>query len=123
MRSLLLKMNTLADVAEPVGGGTHPYYRRYKPTPKDEYLIDSDTTYIDLTNVHLPPYGESNTVAEAVRLFDARAARAVKAAVGWFYIDHMEFIPSDHPSGSHFVPNDPFGDLLELKPHGGDTTP
>ncbi|MEJ7680532.1 MAG: hypothetical protein WKG06_22305 [Segetibacter sp.] len=61
-------------MAKPVGGSTHPYYSRFMPAPFDARTIDSDITHIDLTNVHLPPYGVSNTVAEAVRFFDARAA-------------------------------------------------
>src|SRR6185295_10646081 len=54
MRSLLLKMLASA------GGPPH----------------------IDLTNAHMEPYGVSNPVAEANRLFDKRAAAAVLAAVG-----------------------------------------
>lgn len=106
LRSLLLKMNMLADVAEPVGGSTHPYYRRYKPKPQDASLIDSDTAYIDLTNVHLPPYGDLNTVAEAVRLFDARSAAAVSAATG-LQVHGVVVFPSE---------------LLEKKDYG-DTAP
>ena len=63
--------------------GTHPLYRRSKPTPFDARKTASDTTHIDLSNVHLPSYGELNTVNEAVRLFDARAAAAVSAATGF----------------------------------------
>ena len=83
-RSLLSKMNMLADVAEPVGGSTHPYYRRTKPNTStyDAAKIASNTAYIDLTEVHLPPYGALNTVSEAVRHFDGRAAAAVSSAVG-----------------------------------------
>ena len=40
-RSLLLKMNMLADEAQPVGGSTHPYYRRSKPVPRDATRIAS----------------------------------------------------------------------------------
>ena len=63
--------------------GTPPLYRRSKPTSLISFLHDGQTPIasIDLTNIHLPPYGEFNTVAEAVRLFDARAGAAVKAAI------------------------------------------
>jgi hypothetical protein len=54
MRSLLLKM--LANLGEP---------------PR-----------IDLINAHMEPYGVLNPVAEANRLFDKRAAAAIRAAVG-----------------------------------------
>src|ERR1700731_5059580 len=33
LRSLLLKMNTLADEAKPAGGSTEPYYRNSLPKP------------------------------------------------------------------------------------------
>lgn len=81
IRSLLLKMNTLADVAMPVGGGTHPYYRRSMPAPQNLGSFASDNTHIDLTNAHLEPYGVSNPVIEANHLFDKRAAAAVSGAV------------------------------------------
>ena len=62
--------------------GTRPLYRRSKPTSLISFRPgEAPTAYIDLTNIHLPPYGESNTVAEAVRLFDARAGAAVQAAI------------------------------------------
>jgi hypothetical protein len=50
--------------------GTPPLYRRSKPTSLISFLHDGQTPIasIDLTNIHLPPYGEFNTVAEAVRL-------------------------------------------------------
>jgi hypothetical protein len=82
MRSLLLKMNTLADVAEPVGGSTHPYYRRSKPTPQNLIDFANDTTHIDFTHAHMEAYGVSDPVSEATGLFDKRAAAAVLAAVG-----------------------------------------
>jgi len=104
--SLLLKMNTLADEAQPVGGSTHPYYRRSMPAHFDARIIASDTTNIDLTNVHLPPYGELNTVAEAVRLFDARAAAAVSAATG--IGNGVRVFPSGNPET----------ELLEEKDYG-----
>lgn len=63
-------------------GTTHPLYLRSKPTPRDPTRIASNTDYIDLRNVHLPPYGVSNPVTEAARLFDSRAAAAVSAATG-----------------------------------------
>jgi hypothetical protein len=103
MRSLLLKIDTLADEAQPVGGSTHPCYSRAKPTT----LLRLDHhvgTEIDLTDAHLPSYGESNTVDEAVRLFDARAGAAIRAA-----------IQSMREHG--------FRELLELKVHGDDKDP
>ena len=43
LRALLAKLTTLADAAEPVGGGEHPYYRRLKPKPQppDEFIGDT----------------------------------------------------------------------------------
>ncbi len=84
LRSLLLKMNLLADVAKPVGGSTHPYYCRSKPTPQRLRDFASDRQRIDLTNAHLPSFGEPHPVDEAIRLFDKRAAAVISAAVGLF---------------------------------------
>jgi len=128
LRSLLLKMNTLADEAKPAGGSTEPYYRRSLPKPAKNKgfvrdislknlverledqgeLVRSETLsvraliqgfqsdsreslrsllskmlsvlcrYVDLANVQLPE-GDPNPVAQAVRLFDARAAEFVWA--------------------------------------------
>jgi hypothetical protein len=57
-----------------------------------------------LTGIHLSPFDNSNSVDEAIRLFDARAARAIRAGV-----ESASFGAAD------------FMDLLELKSHGGDT--
>jgi hypothetical protein len=90
--------------------GLYPLYSRYIPVPQDEFTppndfgINSNTKYIDLTDIHLSPFGNSNSVDEAVRLFDARAARAIRAGV-----ESASFGAAD------------FMDLLEFKPHGGDT--
>jgi hypothetical protein len=109
LRSLLLTMNVLADVAEPVGGSTHPYYRRPKHTHHDATRIASNTDYIDLRNVHLPPFGVSNPVAEAAGLFDSRAAAAVSAATG--LENGVQVFPSGNPeTGS--------AELLEKKDYG-----
>jgi hypothetical protein len=114
MRSLLLKMTMLADTVKPSGGSTHPYYRRSMPAPQGASRIYSNTAYIDLRNAHLPPYGVSNPVADAVGLFDARAAAAVSAAVAF-----MRFIPWGVLDGGHFVRFKPPGQLLEVKSYGG----
>lgn len=82
LQSLLLKMNEIADVAKPVGGSTHPYYRRPKPTPQNIADFSGGHTHIDLTNAHMEPYGVPDPVTEATRLYDKRAAAAVYAAVG-----------------------------------------
>jgi hypothetical protein len=104
LRSLLLRLNALADEAKPIGGGFRPYYYRHKPTIILPIDHGRGTEFIDLTNIHLPSYGPFNTVAEAVRLFDARAGAAVHAAI--------------HSMRDHY-----FKELLELKIHGGDKDP
>lgn len=106
-RALLSKMNAVADVAQPVGGSTHPYYRRSIPAPRDATRIASNTDYIDLTNVHLPPYGVSNPVAAAAGLFDSRAAAVVSAATG--LENGIRIFPSENPGPT---------DLLERKDYG-----
>jgi hypothetical protein len=87
LRSLLSKMNMVADVAEPIGGSTRPYYQRTKPQPQNAnaFVIGR----VDLQSAHLPPYATpdvSGTLPDLVpaanSLFDARAAAAVRAAVG-----------------------------------------
>ncbi|MCC6287940.1 MAG: hypothetical protein IT249_08645 [Chitinophagaceae bacterium] len=62
----------------------HPYYRYIKPdtTSYDPLKIDSDSSHVDLKSIHLPSYGPLNIVAEAIRLFDARAAATVSTATG-----------------------------------------
>jgi hypothetical protein len=42
----------------------------------------SDGSHVDLRYVHLDSYGDLNTVAEAVRRFDARTAEFVRASTG-----------------------------------------
>src|SRR6185369_652224 len=90
-----------------LGGTIHPYYQRRLPTPQIESDFASDTFHIDLANAHIPEYGASNTVAEANRLFDKRAAAAVRNSVG---ID----------VGVRIWPEDAFTDrdLLEIKSYG-----
>jgi len=107
LRSLLSKMNEIADGAKPVGGSTHPYYRRSMPSPLDATRIASNTDYIDLTNVHLPPYGVSNPVAAAAGLFDSRAAAVVSAATG--LENGIQISPIGDPAPT---------DLLERKDYG-----
>jgi hypothetical protein len=75
--------------------GTRPLYRRSKPSPQDATRIASNTDYIDLTNVHLAPYGVSNPVAAAAGLFDSRAAAAVSAGAG--LENGVRLSPSDNP--------------------------
>ena len=87
--------------------GTYPLYCREMPIPQTLGSFASDAYHIDLSNeeVHLPPYGELNTVDEAVRLFDARAAAAVSAATGFGAVRVF-------PEGS------PETELLEEKDYG-----
>lgn len=87
-------------------GSIHPYYQRVAPRAHNAGLFSSDTTHIDLTQVHLPAYGISNTVSEAVRLFDSRAAAAIADTAGLFRTIHV------FPSA--YTPDD----LLELKSYG-----
>jgi|GEM_PF-1107350 len=119
LRSLLSKMNGIADDAKPVGGSTHPYYRRSKPSPRDATRIASNTDYIDLTNVHLPPYlppgkdvdgtkAVSLPVAAATGLFDARAAAVVSAEVG--LENGIQIFPSNNPGPSDLLERKDFGD-------------
>ena len=85
MRALLLKMNMIADVAEPVGGSTHPYYRRSRPMPQNLFDFASDTTHIDFTHANLAPYPpEPVDLAAFTSSFDARGAAAVSNATGFF---------------------------------------
>ena len=97
MKSLLAIMNNIADMAQPVGGSHHPYYRRIMPTPQKIRDFSSDTSHIDLTHAHMEPYGVSDPVAEANRLFDARAAAAVSNAAGVF--GKLRISPFDPPEG------------------------
>jgi hypothetical protein len=63
------------------GGSIHPYYQRW--LPKEVYGdLAGDTIHIDFTTAHMPPFGASNTVSEARRLFVARAAAAISDATG-----------------------------------------
>ncbi len=101
LRALLLKMNGLADEAKPTGGSTHPAYRRSKPVPQDAGNLAYNADYINLDHAHLEPYGESNPVDKANRLFDKRAAAAIRASAGGL------------------TPAPPFGELLEPKSYGG----
>lgn len=78
-RSLLLTMQ--ANYVDRGGGSTHPYYRREMPEPQKLSDFAKDFTHIDLTNAHMEPNRVSNPVEEANRLFDKRAAAAVRAAV------------------------------------------
>src|SRR6266576_2435041 len=101
LRSLLAKMNMLADAAKPVGGSTKPYYRRYKPTPQVVSEFASDNTHIQLTKAHIEPYGEPNPVLAANRLFDKRAAAAISDAVGINFVHSngsIEFGPKQWPN-------------------------
>lgn len=110
MRSLLLKMNTLADVAKPVGGSTHPYYRRSMPAPQKVGDFASDTTHIDLTNAHMPAYPSEPVELSAFNsLFDARAAAAVSDATG--FSRRVRIFPSDSLDNPEEV-------LLEFKFYG-----
>ena len=60
-----------------------PIYRRPRPVRQDSTkAFTSTTAFIDLTDVHLPPFGPLNTVEQAALRFDGRAAAAVSAAVG-----------------------------------------
>ena len=100
MRSLLSKMNALANVARPVGGGTHPYYRRNKPTPQALIDFASDTTHIDFTHAHTPTYPPEPVALSAyTSLFDARAAAAISDAAGFF--GTLRVSPGDPPAGKH----------------------
>jgi hypothetical protein len=67
--------------------GTHPCYQRRKPTPQDPSKFAPDR--IDLSSCHLDPYPKPDASGAlpdsrplANSLFDARAAAAVRAAVG-----------------------------------------
>lgn len=110
MRSLLLKMNMLADVAEPAGGSKHPYYHRRVIGPYHVITSQSDGSHVDLRHVHLPCYGNLNTVAEAVRRFDARTAEFVRASTG--IVKNILIFPVKVPEGQATPPA-----LLELKPY------
>jgi hypothetical protein len=57
----------------------HPLYCRPKQARVDDE-IESDGVHIDLSHVHMEPFGDSNSVSEANRLFDKRAAAAVSTA-------------------------------------------
>src|SRR5712691_7366547 len=80
---------------------SHPYHRRSRPGPyhvirncnvdaHEEGIFDD--RHVDLRYVHLEPYGELNTVAEAVRRFDARTAEFVRASAG--NIPKIQFSPA-----------------------------
>jgi hypothetical protein len=84
--------------------GTRPLYCRPKPANLIPTGHDGGADFIDLTDVHLPSFGELNTVAEAVARFDDRAAVAIHAAIRSMRDHH-------------------FKELLELKAHGGDKDP
>ena len=61
---------------------THPYYRRRAPGKYHAIRNHSDGTHVALGFLHLPPYGDLNTIDEAVRRFDARTAEFVRSSTG-----------------------------------------
>jgi hypothetical protein len=63
-------------------GTIRPYYQRRMPVPQRETDFASDTYHIDFSNAHMAPYGVLDPVTEANRLFDKRAAAAIRASVG-----------------------------------------
>lgn len=80
LRALLSELNTQADRARPTGGGIAPYYRRTgMETRPDIATQPAGNGSIDLSKVHLDPFGKNSTVEEAVLRFDRRAAAAVHA--------------------------------------------
>jgi hypothetical protein len=81
-----------------------PYYRRRKPGPYHVIAKRRVDGHVDLRYVHLPPFGKLNNVAEAVRLFDARTAEFVRAAIG--NISKIQIFPAKDTES-----------LLELKPY------
>ncbi|MEK0155163.1 hypothetical protein [Arthrobacter oryzae] len=108
VRSLLGKLQaSLAEPWSPIGGSTHPLYRRSRPAPFNLGSFASDTTHIDLTNAHRPSYpADPGNLAAFNDLFDARAAAAVSCAVGFFR--KVRMYPSGHPDE----------ELLEWKEYG-----
>lgn len=85
----------------------HPIYRRSLPRPwSGNARPASSTSFIDLDEAHIPPYGA--TVAEATAGFDMRAAAAVSAAIG--LDEGVNVLPSGQPGA----------DLLEEKYRGSD---
>jgi len=95
-------------ICPPVAAGTpHPYYQRRLPAPQPENSFESDTTRIDFSNAHMPAYGALDPVAEANRLFDSRAAAAVRASTG--VKQEIRIVP---PGGFSEL------DLLETKSYG-----
>jgi hypothetical protein len=107
--------NTNFTVAESIG----PLYRRTRPVPQDPEKSGRDTNFIDLTHVHMPSFGVPDPVAEAIGLFDARAAAAIGSAVGTINVDALRFVPGG-PGGGHFEPFDAFAELTETKTFGED---
>jgi len=90
-------------------GSTHPFYRRRTPAAQNQQDFSGDTTHVDLTSAHTPPFGASNSVPEALRLFDARAAAAVSdaTAIG----KGVYIFPSGEPATATT-------ELLEQKSYG-----
>ncbi len=90
-------------------GTLRPYYERRLPAPQRETDFVSDTYRIDFSKAHMQPYGVMDPVREANRLFDKRAAAAIRASTG---IDiGVNVWPQGQPSN---------GDLTEIKSYGDD---
>ena len=85
LKALLTLMNQIADSARPMGGSTHPYFRRQTPDPQDYRDYDSDSNplapHIDLRHVVVPPGRipdeSASSLDEAIAKFDARAASVI----------------------------------------------
>ena len=73
----------------------HPLYRRPPAVPQEARLIDSSTDHIDLSSMHLPSFGDGNTVVEAINHLDERIAATVAAATG--FGNGVSLFPSDSP--------------------------
>lgn len=91
----------------PDAATVHPFYQRRLPTPQRESDFAGDNLHIDFSKVHTDLSATSDPVGEAKRLFDKRAAAAVRNSVA---VDLGVLIfPEDAPSNR---------DLLEIKAYG-----
>jgi hypothetical protein len=115
----------------------HPYFRRPRRTPgKPSGAFMSCGDHVDLSGVHLPAYPDGDAVPRSQASFDARAAAAIRAAVGidggdgngpvriWPAViwEQQPFDTGDGTAGVAMVPKEPWflgRDLLEMKWYAG----
>ena len=82
---------------------TRPYYRRSKPSPQNVFDFAPDR--IDLRAVYLPPYPApdiQDAKPRANKLFDGRAAAAVRCGVGIINAKYSDFALLEFKGGASF---------------------